>query len=253
MVVAYSSLGGKKMKRFVLLLVTVLIVTLGSLSAEERGAFGGFGYSGAVVLWHSDMSGLNSALQSAGYQPLSQFDYAYGGGGGAIINNFYIGGWGYGDVIKLQSDNSTNSNYVKKTYGGGGFDFGYLLLGNDRLIVIPTAGFQWGGNIVEIYNATPTSTTFSGLLANPGNMTTVESNDYSLSLSLQTGIMFGQVGIYTRIGYLFTPVETWEISGYSGNLTGAPSTGIHSVFVSAGVVFGGREKSMHYRMDERKE
>ena len=83
-------------------------------------------------------------------------------------------------------------------------------------------------------------------------MTTVESNDYSLSLSLQTGIMFGKIGIYTRIGYLFTPVETWEISGYSGNLTGSPSTGMHSVFVSAGVVFGGKEKSLRYHMNEIK-
>ncbi|MCD6120301.1 MAG: hypothetical protein J7K04_00520 [Spirochaetales bacterium] len=241
------------MKRIITLTAMFAILITGMLYAEKTDNTGGFGYSTGVIIWNSNVSALNKALSSQGYSGFDQFDYSYGGGGGFLMNNFYIGGWGFGSIYQLQVDNPTSSNYIKKDSGAGGFDLGYLAFNTKNFFVIPTAGFLWGGGVFSVFNALPTSTQFSGLLADPGNITQISYDNYSLSISLQTGIKFGYMGLYIRSGYIFTPITTWSIKGYSGNLTGAPSMSEHSVFVAVGAVFGSMGNDRKYNFKEVRE
>ncbi len=212
---------------------------------------GGFGYTGFMVAY-SDTSSLNTFLKANGYNSVNNLDYSFGGGGGSIISNFYIGGYGFGSILSQTSDNTSANTYLKKEIGGGGFEFGYVLVHSKNYILLPTVGYIWGSTHYSIYNTTPTSTDFRTLLTNPSNMSEISNSKFSLTLSIFNIIMFKGMGLYLKAGYAFTPVSTWALEGYSGHVSNTPTESPHSIFLAAGLLFGGMKSTEEYRVKVEK-
>ncbi len=245
------------MKRLTILTVVMLSLLAGVTFAEFPGISkwgaigGGFGYTGFMVTY-SDTSTLNSFLKANGYSAIDNFDYSFGGGGGSVINNFYIGGSGFGSILSQTSDNASGNTYLKRETGGGGLEFGYVLLHLKNYLFLPIAGYTWGSTTYKVYNTTATSTDFQTLLTQPGNMSEIKNSKFSLNVALLNIIMFRGMGLYVKLGYSFTPVSTWSLDGYSGHITNTPQESPHSVFISAGLLFGGMKSTKEYNVKVEK-
>ncbi len=240
------------MKRLIILTLVLLITITGivfsvGLNPTKWSIGGGFGYTGFMVTYR-DTSSLNTFLKANGYNSVDAFNYSFGGGGGSIISNFYIGGSGFGSIFSQATDNSSGNTYLKREIGGGGMEFGYVLVHLKNYIFLPTAGYTWGSTTYSIYNTTPTSTDFRTLLTNPSNMSVISNSQFSLDISVFNIIMFKGMGLYLKVGYSFTPVSTWSLKGYSGHITNTPTESPHSVFLSAGLLFGGMKSTEEYNV-----
>ncbi len=244
------------MRRLITLTFSLLIFTMTIGFSEETkpnkwSIGGGFGYTGFMATY-TDESSLNTFLKANGYNPVENFRYSFGGGGGSIISNFYIGGYGFGSIFSQPTDNTSGNTYLKRETGGGGFEFGYALLHLKNYILLPTTSYTWRGTTYSIYNTTPTSTDFRTLLTNPSNMSIISNSQFSLNISLFNIIIFKGMGVYLKIGYSFTPTNAWALEGYSGHITNTPIVNPHSVFLSAGALFGGVKAMEEYNIKVEK-
>lgn len=70
-----------------------------------------------------------------------EFAYMMGGGGGIIINNFMIGGYGIGLANTLYFDNSDE----EISFGHGGFWLGYQLIPDKLVHPVIQVQLGWGG------------------------------------------------------------------------------------------------------------
>jgi hypothetical protein len=78
------------------------------------------------------------------------FAYMMGGGGGIIINNFMIGGYGIGLANTLYFDDSDD----EISFGHGGFWFGYQLMPHKLVHPVIQVQLGWGGlNSKDRYGA----------------------------------------------------------------------------------------------------
>jgi hypothetical protein len=73
----------------------------------------------------------------------NDFVHLMGGGGGVIINDFFIGGYGVGKTNEIYYKNDiTKSNVV--LFGHGGFWFGYTFFGNKAIHPVIHTQVGWG-------------------------------------------------------------------------------------------------------------
>ncbi len=73
----------------------------------------------------------------------SDFAHMMGGGGGIIINNLFIGGYGMGKTNQLLYKNDVTGDHVMG-FGHGGFWFGYTALYNKAVHPVFHTQVGWG-------------------------------------------------------------------------------------------------------------
>lgn len=230
----------------ILVLVSVFGVTKVQAASTVNGGFGGFG----LVTTYHDYSTINSVLAASGYGTLNPVDFGWGGCGGFIMHNFFIGGYGFGSVTAQKVENTATGNYANVSAGMGGFEFGYVVAHTKILTIIPTIGFTWGGMSLSTFKANSTNSSFNGLLDNPGTYSVISSSTFSINLGVQTLLNFGGVGTVLRLQYVYTPVTTWGATGVV-NVSDAPAPAYHSALLSLGVAFGPVATEEEFRESNR--
>lgn len=106
------------------------------------------------------MSGGFSAMQGTLGQPdtlgpgydVAPAGFVWGGGGGGLWNRLWLGGKGYGLALDTSATES-----VGVSGGGGGFELGYAAIATERWLVVPFFGLGGFGYTVTVKNqgATP--------------------------------------------------------------------------------------------------
>ena len=196
----------------------------------------GFGFGGAMAMaFFPDLSNVNVFLSENGLGPMD--DLLYGGGGngrGGMVGGPTFGGAGWG----LVAETSSALRSAELAFGGGGFDMGYALGGDDNSVL--SIGAVLGGGAAVL--------TVRDLVFEEAGIETRGLEPVSTTREIGAAMAFVQpyvsmcaqllpwVGFELRIGYLL-PLVTVNF----GNLVGipAPSLGLSGWTVSLGIVFGG--------------
>jgi len=153
-----------------------------------------------------------------------------GGSGHIIIENFVIGGSGFGiigDEIK------TDSFKVNLNGGLGTFDVGYVLINKKRLKFYPMLGIGRGGFGLQILSNKNLS--IDHVVKNPGQEINISQSNFVADVSLNLDIIpflkynelensYGGFMTGIKIGYIYSlPSSDWEYAG--GDINGGPNFG----------------------------
>ena len=165
-----------------------------------------------------------------------------GGTGHAFLNNFVIGGSGFGIVGDVTKNDSVR---VSASGGIGTFDFGYLVVNKAKLKVFPLLGIGGGGFGVQMtktknLSASQVSDNPSqeininqgGLVADISiNMNLIPNMEYDEKSKSYGGFMTG-----LKVGYVYSlPRTDWRYSG--GEISGGPRFGMNMMYVK--LIIGG--------------
>lgn len=227
------------MKRVAFSLVLLCLAS----SAIPAEAWGGFGYVMAGILASDPFfegGNANEVLSDHGYERLSPYDFMFGGGGGALLDNWFFGGWGGGTIFPQSVQDTASDTVLTATYGWGGMEGGYYI-GMGPVGIVPTLSLMWGGYSFTMIRQ-PGLVSFEELLDDPRYGVTVETSEFSLGVGATVLFSRGIWGIIGKAMYYYTPVRSWSISGgpsYSYPLSEVPDLGDHKVFLGVGFVWGG--------------
>jgi len=193
------------------------------------GGMGGFSYFSVGY----DAQTLNQAFAGK-IEGFPSSGWGSGGGGFAIINNFLIGGFGFGSSMHAEGD----SLFAEVSCGGGFFEVGYIypfwkLFGMVELGI--------GGIGTDIFMHEPLGdASFDEVLDDPGRTTRISAG----------GIGFmGGAGLIVKLSpfcflslrgmYIYSPSQPdWRFEDGS-NCTGGPDMNPSSWVLSVGIMFGG--------------
>ena len=215
----------------------VALVCIGALSSglvlAESGARG-FGFGGAMAMaYFPDMTGINTFMSENGLPSMGDMLIGAGGGGrGGVIGGLTFGGIGWG-VLAESSNEEVSAELV---FGGGGFDMGAAIGGDERSVLTIGAVLGAGANVLTFNGYLVQTTTPQGIVPEPtvreiGRVTGFVQPYLSMSAQL-----LPWMGFEFRAGYIF-PVLGFEF----GDLLGvpAPSLELSGPTVSLGLSFGG--------------
>jgi hypothetical protein len=196
------------------------------------------------------MSGDFSALEGAlakdtslgpGYG-VANAGVVYGGGGGALIKRFWIGGKGFGMSVGTAGTDRGTTNL---TGGGGGFEVGYAVHSSAEWICVPffgMGGFGYtlkvnsSGNPVQVYAgevipANGVRTYTAGFLTSEVGIRASRMILFGSSESHGGGLMVG-----AEIGYMTSLQRTaWEAT--ATNASAPESAGIRGAYIR--LILGG--------------
>lgn len=198
--------------------IGLLVLFLGCLSvqAQQRAAYGGIGYGDIGM--HSVPNALNTILEAQGLLSGGSFpglSPGFGGGGFGIINNFIIGGQGFGSFLNNRVYNSTELDYG---LGGGLFTLGYTFVNRNGNFFYPTLGIGGAGLELEIENNGTSALTFGNESILPDQRRTFEAGTglAEIALNFQRMILDPEGGIAVgfRIGYRQSLIPAqWYVYG----------------------------------------
>jgi len=127
------------MKKFAFLITGILIMSLAHAQDNEFKTI--FQRNDDKPLIVSGFGGPMMAFTSIG----DNFAHLMGGGGGVMLNNFFIGGYGLGLTTPIPYKNESEHNLE---FGHGGFWFGFIL-GSNRPVHLSISSLAGWGNISE--------------------------------------------------------------------------------------------------------
>jgi hypothetical protein len=172
------------MKQLSTFLLIALIATLQPAIAQENDSkgkhFGGYGYflSGYQMM---DLSSMNDLLVGKGYPELQNGSVSIGGGGYYLLNNWHIGGEGYG----VPGSSAENASYKVNHGGGYGFlNVGYLVWKTPGFMLMPVVGVGGGGITVTLREKAATTPTFEQILDDPGREVQLNNGGFMLNFSV---------------------------------------------------------------------
>jgi hypothetical protein len=229
------------------LLVAAAVCVPGGALADGRGEAhegGGFGYF--LTGWQRVFMGeLKTAVGEAGYPPVSDNFATFGGGGHALVRDFFVVG---GEGAALVSGETSRGNYRVSLGGGYGFfDIGAVVHRRGELRIYPLLGFGGGGLSLSITDTRGTS--FSDALRNPARSTTVSNGSFLLQGALGVDYLLnfsheprhaGGILVGLRAGYIVNPLGSymgWDSDG--APLSGAPADVFHGPYVRLLIGGGG--------------
>jgi len=241
------------MKRTVCLLAALACVgALASFPVLGQSSTYGFGFGGAMAMaFFPEMDGINTFLSENALPPMGDVLFGAGGSGrGGVIGGPAAGGIGWGLVAEVASD----VRQAELVFGGGGFDIGSALGGDDSSVL--TLGVVLGGGAVvlsltEAPDDDGCDPGPNGFVPQPTVRELGRAIGFVqpyLSMSAQ---LLPWLGFELRLGYVL-PVFGFEF----GDLTGIPSPSLDLAgpTVSLGFVFGGIGSVSHEDdVDERDE
>lgn len=161
------------------LLLSVFVLVGWMSSHAQSGYFGGFGFFEPGVMYF-DAGQLNTLLEANGYSVIDPVNYASGGSGFVLINNFVIGGRGGGFSEQNIARPGTSGRF---SGGYGNFSFGYAVPLGYKQFIVPTVGI--GGMYTNLQLESDAATTsISEALANPMQVVNLNSSSAMLDVSI---------------------------------------------------------------------
>ncbi len=221
-------------RRWVVLLLCVSIVSAGLLTAQ--GAERGFGFGGGLAAaFFPDLSEVNAFLSDNDLDPFGDVLIGSGGNGrGGVIGGPVLGGIGWGVFTASQKENRR----AELVFGGGGFDMGLAVGGDDSSVLTVGAVFGGGAAVLTITGAefAPTGRAPSAIIIEPDERTlgrVIGFVEPYVSLEAQ---LLQWLGLELRVGYVL-PLVGFDFGDFLG--VSAPSLDLSGVMVSVGLAFGG--------------
>ncbi len=209
--------------------IVLLLVTLGQ--AQPREFFGGFWHMGAQV-YLNPQAQLNQSLESLGYSGFTGTGYGFTFGGGWLVKNIYMGGWGSWDFNSQVAVNNTAQRTLTGGTGGrGGFEFGYAIVNTPSLHLIPSISLVWGGSG---YTFT-TNMTFTQYVNNPVDFSPgIDLSHFSLGIGVN--LLAGG----KNAGFMLKALYLYNLAAQLGpvNFQASPTLNQHNVMISTEVYFG---------------
>ena len=222
----------KRIVRTFLVLVCIGALSSGLVLAEP--VMRGFGFGGAMAMaYFPDMTGINTFMSENGLPPMCDVLLGAGGNGrGGVIGGLAFGGIGWG-VVAESSNEELSAELV---FGGGGFDIGAAIGGDERSVLTIGTVLGAGANVLTLNGYLVQTITPEGLVPEPtvreiGRVTGFVQPYLSMSAQL-----LPWMGFEFRAGYI-VPVIGFDF----GDLLGipAPSLELSGPTVSFGLSFGG--------------
>lgn len=215
-----------------LLVVLAMTVSLTGVSiAGDNGLYGGFFHFGGAFMMNPQ-PGLNTVLEGYGYESMTYMNGGMLWGGGSLVNNFFIGGWGTFGFGGPTSESLTANKTVMYNMGMGGCEFGYAVVNTDVLTLIPSVSLLWGGGGLEYR----TNMNFNDFVDEPIEYDpSLNLSHFSIGVGLNTIFMPEHAGIYVKVVYAYGVNTSWGPALFSN----APEIGKHSIIASVGMTFGG--------------
>ncbi len=225
------------MKRILCLLtILVCISAMGSSLLMAEPATRGFGFGGTMAMaFFPDMTGVNTFMSENGLAPMGDFLIGAGGGGrGGVIGGLSFGGIGWGVLATSESE----TRHAELVFGGGGFDIGAAIGGDESSVLTVGVVFGAGANALTVTEALADSEGFtpSGIITEPTSRELGRAVGFVQPYVSMSAQLLPWMGFELRLGYIL-PVFGIDF----GDLIGipAPSLDLSGPTVSFGLVFGG--------------
>lgn len=222
----------------------LLVLFCAAGTARAEGYWGGFWHMGGQVFLNPQTA-LNQELQTLGYNGFTGTGYGMTFGGGGLINNFFLGGWGSWDFNSHQAVNTSAQRTLSGGTGGrGGFELGYAVLNIPKLHLIPSLNIIWGGSD---YTFT-TNMSFTDYVNNPVDFSpgfAVGNISLGLGVNLLAGGAHG--------GMLIKAVYMYSLNSGMGpvNFTSGPELSPHSVMLTFEYYTGGILTRKHFSNQDK--
>jgi hypothetical protein len=197
------------------------------------GGFGHFTFSGQQL----NLNNLNGMLNTLGFNSLSNNYLSFGGGGGFVFNNFFIGGEGG----SLATSNTSNLNSTLSFKAGCGyFNFGYIVHSTKRSVLYPIVGVGGGGYTMNV-NSKNVNSNFQDQLNTPNGGATLQGGGLMINSQLCYQYFFvghEKEGLFLglKAGYRYCPT-TWKMSVNGSHVNNAPGLNMNGAYVS--IILGG--------------
>jgi len=217
-------------------MILACIGAMGSSLVMAEPVTRGFGFGGAMAMaFFPDMTGLNTFMSENGLPPMGDFLIGAGGGGrGGVIGGPAFGGIGWGVLATSESED----RYAELVFGGGGFDIGAAIGGDESSVLTVGAVLGGGANVLTLIGtfADPDGLTPSGVVPELTSRELGRAVGFVQPYVSMSAQLVPWVGFELRLGYVL-PVFGIDF----GDLLGipAPSLELSGPTVSFGFVFGG--------------
>ncbi len=193
-----------------------------------------------------DVTGLNDALASHGYDRFGTDFLSIGGEGHSTFRRFVIGAQGYGLLTRDRDVSLVSGPFRSRLRGGAGFlDLGVVALRRGRTSLTGLLGLGGGSAVLDVVDRGTTS--FDGAIADPRLSMTIRRAAFLIDLggTLDTYIRTwqssqGQSGpaFGVRAGYVFAPAQgDWSFD--NRGLSGGPDAPLTGPYVRLLLGFGG--------------
>lgn len=219
-----------------LFMILACIGSVGSSLVMAEPVTRGFGFGGVMAMaFFPDMTGVNTFMSENGLPLMGDFLIGAGGcGRGGVIGGPAFGGIGWGVLATSESED----RYAELVFGGGGFDIGAAIGGDESSVLTVGAVLGGGANVLTLIGTStgPDGFTPRGVVPEPTSRELGRAMGFVqpyVSLSAQ---LLPWMGFELRLGYVL-PVFGIDF----GDLLGipAPSLELSGPTVSFGFVFGG--------------
>ncbi len=218
--------------------LAVLVVLVGASFASVGKDAGGWGFGfggGGVAAFFPNLDSVNAFLSENGLEAMPSFLVGGGGGGrGGLIGGVSLGGMGFG----VAGTSTGLDRSAELAVGGGGFDLGLAVGGDDTSVLTLGAVLGGGASVLElsIGGVAPMNSLPQGIIPEP--LTRTIGRAFAMvvpyvSFEAQLSSFFG---FDVRIGYVL-PVVGFDFGEVVG--TPAPSLDLSGPFVGVSIVFGG--------------
>ena len=218
-----------------LFMILACISAVGSSLALAEPITRGFGFGGAMAMaFFPDMTGVNTFMSENGLPAMGDFLIGAGGGGrGGVIGGLSFGGIGWGMLALSEGED----HYAELVFGGGGFDIGAAIGGNDTSVLTVGAVVGGGANVLtltgifdDLEDLAP-----SGIVPEPTSRELVHAMGFVQPYVSMSAQLLPWMGFELRLGYVL-PVFGIDV----GDLLGipAPSLDLSGPTISLGFVFG---------------
>lgn len=217
-------------------MILLCIGAMGSSLVMAEPVVRGFGFGGAMVMaFFPDMTGINTFMSENGLPSMGDFLIGAGGGGrGGIIGGPTFGGIGWGVLATSESEEV----YAELVFGGGGFDLGIAIGGDETSVLTVGAVLGGGANVLTLSGifAVPDGLTPTGIVPEPTYREIGCAMGFVQPYVSMSAQILPWIGFEFRLGYIL-PVFGFDF----GDLLGipAPSLQLSGPTVSFGLAFGG--------------
>jgi hypothetical protein len=217
-------------------LILACVSAMGSGLAAAEPVTRGFGFGGAMAIaFFPDMTGINTFMSENGLPSMGDFLIGAGGGGrGGVIGGPAFGGIGWGMLATSENEDG----HAELIFGGGGFDVGAAIGGNERSVLTVGAVLGGGANVLTLIETFADSDGFtpSGVIPEPTSRELGRAVGFVQPYVSMSAQLLPWMGFELRLGYVL-PVFGIDF----GDLLGipAPSLDLSGPTISVGLMFGG--------------
>ncbi|MFC2078060.1 DUF4097 family beta strand repeat-containing protein [Candidatus Bipolaricaulota bacterium] len=223
------------MKRWLCLFaILVSIGVVGSGLAMAEPATRGFGFGGPMAMaFFPDMSGINTFMSENGLPSMGSFLLGAGGSGrGGVIGGSAFGGIGWGVLATSEGEDRS----AELVFGGGGFDIGAAIGGDESSVLTIGAVLGGGANVLSISGYLYPTIDPEGLVPEETHRELGRALGFVQPYVSMAAQLLPWMGLELRIGYVL-PVFGIDFGDQLG--IPSPSLDLSGPTVSLGIAFGG--------------